>query len=62
MAGFILMKKGLGVNINMRNRDVVRLSSKLYIDSNKKIIGDVGWIASKLRGGINDKGGQDGNE
>ena len=60
VVGFVLMKKGLGVN--KRNRDVVRLSSQLYIDRNEKIIGDIGWIASKLRRGINDKGGQDGNE
>lgn len=51
-----------GVDVNERNRDVVGLSSQLDVDSDEEIIGDIGWIALKLRSGINDKGGQDGNE
>ena len=60
MVGSILEKKVLGVN--KRNRDVVRLSSQLFINHNENIVGNIGWIALKLRRGINDKGGQDGNE
>ena len=47
----------IGSRVDRRDRSAVRLSSKLVVDRNEKIISDVGRIALELGKGLNDKRG-----
>ena len=60
MFDFILMKN-VG-NVSGRNRGVVSLSGQLIVDRNEKVVGDKRWVSLRLCRGLDDEGGQDGDE
>jgi hypothetical protein len=58
--GCILLKERRGIDNG--SGSVIRLSGQLLVNCNKEIVRNVRGVPSELRRGIDDEGGEDGNE